>query len=208
MARFLFKVIICALLAGAASLAYHFMRSGDPLYTFYEWISPARFQQHDALIRAVAAEHRLDPMLVKAVVWQESRFEPQKFGTAGERGLMQLTEGGGPGMGGGQQEGEFPGGGIVRSENESRSRLVVFAPGHGSLAKPGGADSVRAGRIQCRGQPCPALGRRRRRQRHSRRHFRANIDFPGRANTWIRSSPATSSTSGAGGCRDLPARLP
>ena len=93
MARFLFKVMICALLAGAASVAYHFMRSGDPLYTFYEWISPARFRQHDALIRAVAAEHRLDPMLIKAVVWRESRFEAQKFGTAGERGLMQVSEG-------------------------------------------------------------------------------------------------------------------
>ena len=92
MTRFLFKVMICALLAGAASVAYHFMRSGDPLYTFYEWISPARFQQHDALIRAVAAEHRVDPMLIKAVVWQESRFEAQKFGTAGERGLMQVSE--------------------------------------------------------------------------------------------------------------------
>ena len=92
MTRFFFKVMICALLAGAASVAYHFMRSGDPLYTFYEWISPARFQQHDALIRAVATEHRLDPMLIKAVVWQESRFEAQKFGTAGERGLMQVSE--------------------------------------------------------------------------------------------------------------------
>ena len=92
MTRFLFKVMICALLAGAASVAYHFMRSGDPLYTFYEWISPARFRQHDALIRSVAAEHRLDPMLIKAVVWQESRFEAQKYGTAGERGLMQVSE--------------------------------------------------------------------------------------------------------------------
>jgi soluble lytic murein transglycosylase len=92
MARFLFKVMICALLAGAASVAYHFMRSGDPLYTFYEWISPARFQKHDALIRSIAAGHRLDPMLVKAVVWRESRFDAQKFGTAGERGLMQVSE--------------------------------------------------------------------------------------------------------------------
>src|SRR5438045_5894172 len=57
-----------------------------------EWVSPARFQQYDALIRAVAAEHHLDPMLVKAVVWRESRFDAQKFGTAGERGLMQVSE--------------------------------------------------------------------------------------------------------------------
>ena len=92
MARFFFKLIICLLLAGAAGLLYLLMRSGDPLYTVYEWISPARFQQHDALIRTVAAEHQVDPMLVKAVVWRESRFDAQKFGTAGERGLMQVSE--------------------------------------------------------------------------------------------------------------------
>ncbi|MEY2572027.1 MAG: soluble lytic murein transglycosylase [Verrucomicrobiota bacterium] len=92
MARFLFKLIICLLLAGAAGLVYLSMRSGDPLYTVYEFISPARFQQHDALIRSVAAEHQVDPMLVKAVVWRESRFDAQKIGTAGERGLMQVTE--------------------------------------------------------------------------------------------------------------------
>jgi soluble lytic murein transglycosylase len=92
MARFLFKLIICLLLAGAAGLVYLSMRSGDPLYTVYEFVSPARFQQHDALIRSVAAEHQVDAMLVKAVVWRESRFDAQKIGTAGERGLMQVTE--------------------------------------------------------------------------------------------------------------------
>jgi soluble lytic murein transglycosylase len=92
MTRFLIKLLICLLLAGAAGLVYLSMRSGDPLYTLYEWISPARFQKHDALIRAVAAEHQVDPMLVKAVVWRESRFDAQKFGTAGERGLMQVSE--------------------------------------------------------------------------------------------------------------------
>ena len=91
MTRFLFKVIICALLATAASVAYLSTKSGDPIYTLQEWISPARFQQHDALIRSVAAEHHLDPMLVKAVVWRESRFDAQKIGSAGERGLMQVS---------------------------------------------------------------------------------------------------------------------
>ena len=92
MGRFLVKLIICALLAGAAGLIYLSMRSGDPLYTLYEWISPGRFQQHDALIRTVAAEHQLDPMFVKALIWRESRFDAQKIGTAGERGLMQVSE--------------------------------------------------------------------------------------------------------------------
>ena len=92
MIRFFFKLVLCLLLALAAGFAYLALRSGDPVYTVYEWISPARFQQYDRLIRAVAAEHHLDPMLVKAVVWRESRFDPQKYGNARERGLMQVSE--------------------------------------------------------------------------------------------------------------------
>ena len=92
MGRFLIKLLICALLAGVAGVVFLSMRSGDALYTLYEWVSPARFHQHDALISAVATEYHLDPMLVKAVVWRESRFDAQKFGTAGERGLMQVSE--------------------------------------------------------------------------------------------------------------------
>jgi len=80
------------MLALAAGFAYLAVLSGDPVYTFYEWVSPARFQQYDRLIRAVAVEHHLDPMLVKAVVWRESRFDPRKYGSHGERGLMQVSE--------------------------------------------------------------------------------------------------------------------
>lgn len=92
MVQFLFKLILCVLLAIAAAFAYLAVKSGDPLYTFYEWMSPARFHQYDGLIRSVALEHHLDPMLVKAVVWRESRFDPKKRGSHGERGLMQVTE--------------------------------------------------------------------------------------------------------------------
>jgi soluble lytic murein transglycosylase len=90
--RFILKVLICGLLAVAAGTVYLAMRSGDTAYTVHEWLSPGRFQQHDELIRSVAAQHGVDPMLVKAVVWRESRFDPQKYGSAGERGLMQVTE--------------------------------------------------------------------------------------------------------------------
>jgi len=92
MIRFLFKLVLCVMLALAAGFAYLALVSGDPIYTVYEWMSPARFQQYDRLIRTVAVEHHLDPMLVKAVVWRESRFDPRKYGTRGERGLMQVTE--------------------------------------------------------------------------------------------------------------------
>ena len=92
MTRFCFKLILCVLLALAAGFGYLASRSGDPIYTFYEWMSPARFKKYDDLIRLVAMEHHLDPMLVKAVVWRESRFDPEKYGGAGERGLMQVSE--------------------------------------------------------------------------------------------------------------------
>jgi soluble lytic murein transglycosylase len=92
MTRFCFKLILCVLLALAAGFGYLASRSGDPIYTFYEWMSPARFKKYDDLIRLVAMEHHLDPMLVKAVVWRESRFDPKKYGGAGERGLMQVSE--------------------------------------------------------------------------------------------------------------------
>ena len=92
MIQILFKLILCVLLAIAAAFAYVAGKSGDPLYAFYEWMSPARFHQYDRLISSVALEHHLDPMLVKAVVWRESRFDPKKRGTHGERGLMQVSE--------------------------------------------------------------------------------------------------------------------
>src|SRR4029453_4144546 len=92
MLRFLLKLIFCLALAIAAGLILLAFRSGDVIYTVYEWISPARFHQFDNLMRAVAGAHELDPMLMKAVVWQESRFDPRKIGSAGERGLMQVSE--------------------------------------------------------------------------------------------------------------------
>jgi soluble lytic murein transglycosylase len=89
--RFLLNLILCLLVALVAGFGYLALRSGDALYSIYEWVSPARFQQYDSVITSVAAEHRLDPMLVKAVVWRESRFDNRKYGTAGERGLMQVS---------------------------------------------------------------------------------------------------------------------
>jgi len=90
--RFVFKLILCVLLALAAGVVYLAIETGDPVYTVFEWMSPARFHQYDRLIRSVALENHLDPMLVKAVVWRESRFDSKKHGSHGERGLMQVSE--------------------------------------------------------------------------------------------------------------------
>jgi soluble lytic murein transglycosylase len=44
------------------------------------------------VIHAAADRYGVDPALVKAVVWRESRFHPDKRGRAGEIGLMQLQD--------------------------------------------------------------------------------------------------------------------
>lgn len=46
----------------------------------------------DQLISDIAGEYQLDPRLVAAVIWKESRFRSDAVGSKGEIGLMQLTE--------------------------------------------------------------------------------------------------------------------
>ena len=43
-------------------------------------------------IRAAAKRYNADPLLVKAIVWRESRFNPEARGKRGEIGLMQIQE--------------------------------------------------------------------------------------------------------------------
>ncbi len=51
-----------------------------------------REHSQDEVIRAAAARYGVDAALVKAVVWRESRFDPEVRGKAGEIGLMQIRE--------------------------------------------------------------------------------------------------------------------
>jgi soluble lytic murein transglycosylase-like protein len=44
-----------------------------------------------AMIREAAVAYGLDPALVRAVVWVESRYDPYAVSPRGARGLMQLT---------------------------------------------------------------------------------------------------------------------
>ena len=60
---------------------------------FLEHRSVARQTQYDPLIQPVAARLGLDPMLVRALIWRESRFNPNVRGLNKERGLMQVTPG-------------------------------------------------------------------------------------------------------------------
>lgn len=46
----------------------------------------------DKPIRAAAMRYKVDPALVKAIVWKESNFNPSARGRAQELGLMQIRE--------------------------------------------------------------------------------------------------------------------
>lgn len=47
----------------------------------------------DQYISAVAEHHKVDPLLVRAVIQQESRFQPDAVSQKGAQGLMQLMPG-------------------------------------------------------------------------------------------------------------------
>src|ERR1700730_17785400 len=89
---FLLKVVLVLLLACPAAVAYLVIRSHDPVYVLRELKDWTDYRRFDALIVKVAREYDLDPRLIKAVVWRESRFQADMTGRNGERGLMQVSE--------------------------------------------------------------------------------------------------------------------
>jgi soluble lytic murein transglycosylase len=57
------------------------------------WLWRARMEHsQDAAIRAASFRYGVPIALIKAVVWRESRFNPNARGSAGELGLMQIQE--------------------------------------------------------------------------------------------------------------------
>jgi soluble lytic murein transglycosylase len=86
--RFLFVICFAAITAASVVL----WLSPDPLYQLREFIGSGRYHAYDALIRDAAAPYKIDPLLIKAMIWRESAFHTDKVGNSGERGLMQVTE--------------------------------------------------------------------------------------------------------------------
>jgi soluble lytic murein transglycosylase len=74
-----------------SAVAIFFLLSGVAL-AFWWWSGSRREHRHDRCILAAALRYRVDPALVKAVVWKESRFDSGARGKAGEIGLMQLQD--------------------------------------------------------------------------------------------------------------------
>jgi peptidoglycan lytic transglycosylase len=91
-AVFLVKTALVLVLSLAAAVAYLVIRSHDPVYVLRELKDWTDYRRFDALIVKVAREYDLDPRLIKAVVWRESRFQADMTGRNGERGLMQVSE--------------------------------------------------------------------------------------------------------------------
>lgn len=59
--------------------------------TFWEYFT-WRENRFDKQILAASKRYAVDPALVKAVIWKESRFNKEATGKVGETGLMQLRE--------------------------------------------------------------------------------------------------------------------
>ena len=69
--RFIFTLFLAADIAAGLVL----WRSPDPRYRAREWLALGRYHAHDALISEVAQKADVDALLVKAVVWRETRFQ-------------------------------------------------------------------------------------------------------------------------------------
>jgi soluble lytic murein transglycosylase len=90
--RTLRRILVSLLCAANVALAVVLWRSPDPGYRAQEMLALGRYSELDTLIARVAKKHGVDPLLVKSVVWRESRFSTTKVGTSGERRLMQVGE--------------------------------------------------------------------------------------------------------------------
>ena len=92
MFRFVRNLVVVLLLAAIVAGGTVICTSTDPLYATEAIIGFPRYHRYDFLVKQVGQKYGVDPMLLKAVIWRESTFRPDKLGKNGERGLMQVTE--------------------------------------------------------------------------------------------------------------------
>jgi soluble lytic murein transglycosylase len=78
--RLAWTVLALLIIALIGELAFLHWRDHQPKESVY-----------DPLIVSVARDQEVDPFLVRALVWRESRFNPSIYGLAQEHGLMQVT---------------------------------------------------------------------------------------------------------------------
>jgi soluble lytic murein transglycosylase len=66
---------------------------GSAAFVYWRWVY--REQRFDPLIEEIAPKYGVDKYLVKALIRRESKFDPFVYGSHGEIGLMQVTDGAG-----------------------------------------------------------------------------------------------------------------
>jgi soluble lytic murein transglycosylase len=74
---YLFFILVFLALAGGAG--YLYWKTQQPQKSVY-----------DPIIVSVARSEGVDPFLIRALIWRESRFDPLTHGGADEHGLMQI----------------------------------------------------------------------------------------------------------------------
>jgi soluble lytic murein transglycosylase len=81
----------CCLLSGLKRLRIFGLLVAIGIVAYWACLN---WRQHrfDSDIATAARRYDLDPALVRAVIWRESRFDPDARGRAGELGLMQIRE--------------------------------------------------------------------------------------------------------------------
>jgi soluble lytic murein transglycosylase len=80
------RLLMVAVLSAGAVGAFAFVHSSQPGWWERLWY-PLRYEQ---IVRGHAHNYSLDPALLAAVIYQESKFEADARSTSGAIGLMQL----------------------------------------------------------------------------------------------------------------------
>lgn len=91
MRQWILRFFVMMFLGLGTAVAWNLWNAPDASHRIQEWLRP-EFRAYNPLIEEESTRQGIDPLLVKAVVWRESRFAPHKTGAAGERGLMQVME--------------------------------------------------------------------------------------------------------------------
>jgi soluble lytic murein transglycosylase len=81
------RVIPIAILVVAVSVGFVYLRNGEPT-----WVDRIRYPlRYEQIVRGHAKNYRLDPALLAAVIYQESKFRSDAKSSSGAIGLMQLS---------------------------------------------------------------------------------------------------------------------
>lgn len=80
------RLAASTLLIVAVAASFVYLRAGEP-----DWFQRVRYPlKYEQIVRGHARNYRLDPALLAAVIYQESKFRPDAKSESGAIGLMQL----------------------------------------------------------------------------------------------------------------------